>query len=149
MNRNITNGCLMMGLVLGIAVTASARTYYQVTDPHSGKVYYADKIKEQKGGAIKLEDGRTGHTITLQNSEVKEISKDAYKAALAAPAAPAAAAPAAVPAAATPPAPAAAAPAAPAAPAAAAPAAPAAAAPAAPAAPAAAAPAAPAPSAAK
>lgn len=56
--------------------------YYMVKDPASGNVYYTTKIKEEKGGAVKFEDKKTETSVTLQNSEVKKISKDEYKSAL-------------------------------------------------------------------
>jgi hypothetical protein len=91
-----------------------------VTDPQTGKEFYTEKIDTLAGGAVKVMDARTGSIVTLQNSQVKEISEKEYKAGLAAPvskptptpaaapataptptAAPAAAAPAAAPAPAT------------------------------------------------
>jgi len=80
-----------------------------VTDPQTGKEFYTEKIDTLAGGAVKVMDARTGSIVTLQNSQVKEISEKEYKAGLAAPVskptptpaavvAPAAAAPAAAPA---------------------------------------------------
>ena len=74
---------LVFGLVLVVTGCAS---YYRVTDPQSGSVYYTEKVNTEKGGAVKLQDARSGSMVTLQNSEVKEISKKEYKAGLAAPA---------------------------------------------------------------
>ena len=93
----------VLGLVFLVAGCAS---YYRVTDTQSGNVYYTKKVDTVKGGggAVKLNDGKTGSVVTIQNSDVKEISKKEYKEGLAAPvskAAPAAApapAPAAAPA---------------------------------------------------
>lgn len=56
--------------------------YYMVKDPAGGNVYYTTKIKEEKGGAVKFEDKKTETSVTLQNSEVKKISKEEYKSAL-------------------------------------------------------------------
>jgi len=56
--------------------------YYMVKDPASGSVYYTTKIKDEKGGAIKFEDKKTQISVTLQNSEVKKISKKEFKNAL-------------------------------------------------------------------
>jgi hypothetical protein len=56
--------------------------YYMVKDPASGNVYYTKKIKEEKGGAVKFEDKKTETSVTLQNSEVKKISKKEFKSAL-------------------------------------------------------------------
>jgi hypothetical protein len=56
--------------------------YYQVKDPASGSLYYTQKIKEERGGAIKFEDEKTKANVTLHNSEVKKISKKEFKSAL-------------------------------------------------------------------
>lgn len=82
MKRAFTSGLYigMFGLAL---LAAGCSTYYKVTDPASGKVYYTDDIKsDKKAGAIKFEDARNKSMVTLQNSEVKEISDDEYKAAM-------------------------------------------------------------------
>ena len=56
--------------------------YYMVKDPASGNVYYTTKIKDERGGAVKFEDKKTKTSVTLQNSEVKKISKKEFKSAL-------------------------------------------------------------------
>jgi len=66
-------------LVIGCA------SYYKVTEPQSGKEYYTQKVETDRGGAVKLKDARTGSVVTIQNSEVKEITSKEYEAGLAAP----------------------------------------------------------------
>ena len=59
--------------------------YYRVTDPSSGKNYFTKKVDEAgRAGAVKFKDERTGGNVTLQSSEVKEISEGEYDAGLAA-----------------------------------------------------------------
>ncbi|HYA37177.1 MAG TPA: hypothetical protein VEI74_02735 [Candidatus Methylomirabilis sp.] len=84
MRRFIRNGWLLpvYGAML---LVAGCATYYKVTDPQSGKEYYTEEVKSEKGGSVKLKDARTNSEVTLQSSEVKEISKDEYKAGIAAP----------------------------------------------------------------
>jgi hypothetical protein len=77
-------GWLIASLCVGLLVVGCA-SYYKVTDPQTGKEYYTQEIDNVKGGAVQLMDARTGSTVTIQNSEVKEISKDEYKAGLVAP----------------------------------------------------------------
>jgi uncharacterized protein YceK len=77
-------GWLVVGLFVGLLVCGCG-TYYRVTDPQSGKSYYTQKVDNVMGGAVKVMDARTGSVVTLQNSEVKEISEKEYKAGLAAP----------------------------------------------------------------
>src|SRR5258705_6435228 len=79
----------------------SGGSYYAVRDPASGTAYYTTEVDKAGGaGAVKFKDKKTGSTITLQSSEVKEISKDEFtkQTAKPAPAAAPAPAPAAVPA---------------------------------------------------
>ena len=56
--------------------------YYMVKDPNSGNIYYTNSIDKEKGGAIKFKDAKTDTSVTIQNSEVKKISKKEYKSAL-------------------------------------------------------------------
>jgi len=84
MKRSMRYGWLVVSLCVGFLVAGCA-TYYKVTDPQSGKAYYTQKIDNVMGGAVKVMDARTGSVVTLQNSEVKEISEKEYKAGLAAP----------------------------------------------------------------
>lgn len=77
---------LIMGLMacgLIIAVAGCSSNHYRVTDPASGKAYYTTKIDNAgRAGAVKIKDDKTGSTVTLQSSEVKEISADEYEAGL-------------------------------------------------------------------
>ena len=77
MNTYAIRGLLVCGLIL---MVAGCTHYYRVSDPASGKTYYTTKIHEDKGGAVKIKDDRTRSTVTLQSSEVREISEDEYEA---------------------------------------------------------------------
>lgn len=59
-------------------VCVGCTKYYQVTDPSTGKIYYTTDV-ENKSGATMLEDDKSGSKVTIQNSEVTEITKDQYK----------------------------------------------------------------------
>jgi len=48
----------------------------------TSNVYYTTKIKDERGGAVKFEDKKTQTSVTLQDSEVKKISKKEFKSAL-------------------------------------------------------------------
>ena len=51
-----------------------------VVDPITKNVYYTEEVKESKSGAVKFIDAKTGKDVTLQKSEVKEVTKDEFKA---------------------------------------------------------------------
>jgi hypothetical protein len=107
MKKSVKFGWIAASLCAGLVVGGCSSTYYKVTDPHSGTAYYTEKVDTIMGtGAVKVKDARTGSVVTLQSSEVKEISEKDYEAGLAAPVSPPAAASAVVAAPAVAPAPA-------------------------------------------
>jgi uncharacterized protein YceK len=87
MKRSIKYGWFVVILCVGLCIVGCA-SYYKVTDPQSGNIYYTQDIQGLSGGAVKLKDAKSNSTVTLQNSQVKEISSEEYKAGLAAPVAP-------------------------------------------------------------
>ena len=66
---------VLAAMTLGLAACSS--TYYHVKDAESGREYYTTKL-EHSGDAITFKDGKTRSKVTLQNSEVTEITKDEY-----------------------------------------------------------------------
>ena len=54
-------------------------SYYKVTDPTTGRVYYTEELDKRDAGAVTLTDARTGQDVTIQNSEVAKISKEQYE----------------------------------------------------------------------
>jgi hypothetical protein len=49
-----------------------------VTEPGSGKVFYTQEIK-RNGSAVEFRDAKAGGVVTLQNSEILQITPQAYK----------------------------------------------------------------------
>ena len=69
-------------VVLATVICAGcAGSYYKVTDPGSGKVFYTEEVK-RNGPAVEFKDAATGSVVTLQNSEVAQIDKAAYQSAV-------------------------------------------------------------------
>ncbi|BCS52881.1 hypothetical protein [Geobacter sp. SVR] len=60
-------------------LSAGCTTYYQVREPAGGRAYYTTDIEETKAGSVKFTDEKSGSTITLQNSEIREIPKEEYE----------------------------------------------------------------------
>ena len=58
-----------------LVLVAGCTTYYKVTDPAGNRFYYTTDIDTTDNGAIRIRDERTGANVTLQSSEVLEISK--------------------------------------------------------------------------
>lgn len=71
-----------IGAAVMLSLLAGCSHYYKVNDPAGNKEYYTKDIDSTKGGAIKIKDARSGATVTLQSSEVKEISEDEFEAAV-------------------------------------------------------------------
>ena len=69
--------CGMITLVAGCG-----GDYYRVNDPAGDRQYYTTDIDKTKTGAITFKDEKSGSKVTLQSSEVKEISKDEFKSAV-------------------------------------------------------------------
>jgi hypothetical protein len=73
----------LASMIALVCLTVGCSSYYRVTDPSSGRTYYSKKVDEAgKAGAIKFKDERTGSHVTLQSSDVREISADDFKAGL-------------------------------------------------------------------
>ena len=76
------NHLLRYGVGAMLILVAGCTHYYMVSDPAGTKAYYTTDIDTMEDGAIKIKDEKTGAEVTLQSSEVKEISEDEYGAAL-------------------------------------------------------------------
>lgn len=70
---------LIIGLVC-VMMAVGCASYYKVTDVGSGKTYFTKDIDRNRDGSILFEDESSSSTITLQSSEVMEISKEEFKA---------------------------------------------------------------------
>jgi len=79
MKRFKINNWFVTALVVlsGVLATACA-TYFKVTDPQSGRVYFTQDVSRERGGAATFTDAASNSKVTIQNSEVKEITKDEY-----------------------------------------------------------------------
>lgn len=69
--------CGMITLVAGCG-----GNYYRVNDPAGTKEYYTTDIDKTKAGSITFKDEKSGGVVTLQSSEVKEISEEEFDAAV-------------------------------------------------------------------
>lgn len=65
-------------MMLCVLCFCGCAPHYRITDPSTDTVYYTRDIKNLSGGAVKLEDERSGKTVTLQTSEVEKIKEEAY-----------------------------------------------------------------------
>jgi hypothetical protein len=77
--RTLTTVLVLCGIAVVVAGCAS---YYRVNDPAGTREYYTTKIDKTVGGGITFKDEKSGGVVTLQSSEVKEISEEEFNAAL-------------------------------------------------------------------
>ena len=75
---------MALGILCGMAglLAGCGGNYYRVNDPAGTKEYYTSDIDKTKAGAITFKDEKSGSVVTLQSSEIKEISEDEFKAAV-------------------------------------------------------------------
>jgi hypothetical protein len=79
MNHRIRVGtALALCAALGLM---GCSTYYMVKDPGSGTEYYTTKVKKSHN-AVTFRDAKTSADVTLQSSQVLEVTKDQYQAAV-------------------------------------------------------------------
>ena len=62
--------CLLM-----LLLAAGCTTYYRVTDQSTRKDYYTSDIERTNSGAVRFYDVKSRANVTLQSSEIVEISK--------------------------------------------------------------------------
>ncbi|MCG3777014.1 MAG: hypothetical protein JW395_3888 [Nitrospira sp.] len=75
---------MALGMLCGMAgvLAGCGGGYYKVSDPSGTKEYYTNDIDQTKTGAVTFKDKKSGSVVTLQSSEIKEISGDEFKAAV-------------------------------------------------------------------
>jgi len=62
-----------VGICFLFLFATGCTTYYRVSDQATGKVYYTT-------GAVVFEDAKTRHKITLQSSDINEVSRTDFEA---------------------------------------------------------------------
>jgi hypothetical protein len=75
----------LMGLALGFLLLfgCAGKGYWMVNDPHTKTVYYTQKLNLLASGTVSFTDAKTGKMVNLQSSEIKKMTEDEFKAALA------------------------------------------------------------------
>lgn len=74
-------------VLVGLAslMAMGCATYYSVTDTNTGRVYYSKTVTHKRSGAVDFSDARTKARVTLQSSEVREISQQTFEEGVASP----------------------------------------------------------------
>ena len=69
-----------VGICFLFLLAAGCTTYYRVSDQATGRVYYTTDYDRTDSGAVIFEDAKTGHKITLQSSDINEVSRTDFEA---------------------------------------------------------------------
>ena len=69
-----------VGICFLFLFAAGCTTYYRVSDQATGRVYYTTEYDRTNSGAVVFEDSKTRSKVTLQSSEVNEVSRSDYEA---------------------------------------------------------------------
>ena len=83
----------ILSIVLFLVATGCGSSYYIVNDPYTGKTYYTRDVTRFNSGNVSFKDDKTGKAVSIQNSEVQEVTDSEYQEALSASAPAAAPAP--------------------------------------------------------
>jgi hypothetical protein len=75
----------LMGLALGLFLLFGCvgKGYWLVNDPHTKTVYYTKQVDILASGTVSFTDAQTGKMVHLQSSEIKKMTEDEFKAAVA------------------------------------------------------------------
>jgi len=66
------------GFLLLLLLASGCTTYYRVTDQSTRRAYYTTDIDRADSGAVRFYDEKSRASVTLQSSEIVEISKEAF-----------------------------------------------------------------------
>jgi hypothetical protein len=69
----------ILASVAGMILLGGCTSYYKVTDPTTGRVFYTSELQHKDSGAAQLKDARTGSKVSLQNSMVETITKEQFE----------------------------------------------------------------------
>ena len=71
-----------LSVLVLLLLAAGCTSYYRINDQASGRVYYTKDYDRSDSGAIIFEDAKSRSRITLQSSEIREISKSDFEASM-------------------------------------------------------------------
>jgi hypothetical protein len=69
-----------LGICFLLLFAAGCTTYYRITDQATGRTYYTTDYDRTDSGAVVFEDAKSRAKVTLQSSEVSEVSRTDFEA---------------------------------------------------------------------
>ncbi len=70
-----------LGICSLFLFAAGCTSYYRVTDQATGRTYYTNDYDRTDSGGVVFKDAKTESKVTLQSSEVREVSRQDFQAA--------------------------------------------------------------------
>jgi hypothetical protein len=76
-----TTGVKTILAAMALSVLCGCASYFRITDTTNGKVYVTDSSSMDRhlGGSLEFKDLKTGDEVTVQNTEVRQISSSDAK----------------------------------------------------------------------
>ena len=68
------------GALLLLFLMSGCTNYYQITYVSSKRTYYTTDYDRTDSGAIQFEDARTRSNVTIQSSEIREVTRQQFEA---------------------------------------------------------------------
>ena len=79
-NRSRLTRQTFLAAALGLAlVTIGCTSYYVITEPKTGKVYYTTEWETARGGTTRFVDAKSGAIVTIQESEIREVDQKEFQ----------------------------------------------------------------------
>lgn len=71
----------VLAIIISSGLFSGCASRYEIRDPQTGTIYHTESVDRERGGAIIFDDATSGREVTIQNSEIKKLSKSEYEAA--------------------------------------------------------------------
>jgi len=79
-NRSRLTRKTFLAATLGLALTTLGCTsYYAITEPKTGKVYFTAEWETARGGTTRFVDAKSGAIVTIQESEIREVTEKVFQ----------------------------------------------------------------------
>ena len=79
-NRSRFTRQIFLAAALGLALaTIGCTSYYAVTEPKTGKVYYTTEWETARGGTTRFVDAKSGAIVTIKESEIRKVGEKEFQ----------------------------------------------------------------------
>ena len=81
LRRSLLAGIACAALLSGCSIPhmLGLGSYYAITEAGSGRVFYSDSLRHEKGGVVEFRDARSGAWVSLPGAAVRDISHAEFR----------------------------------------------------------------------